>query len=153
MFANLNREIDANGMSLRSVSAAIGMPESTFRKKIYDGDFSISEAFKIKERVFPKYSLNYLFKKTEWQLILLKKSARISISESEVIAMDSILVIVFAFMYTIAIAQKMILQKRLYELNQKSEEREGTIKEALEFISFFIACFMAVVRLHNILFG
>ena len=65
MFGNLNREIGANGMSWRSVSAAIGMPESTFRNKITDGDFSISEAFAIKNRVFPKYTLEYLFAKDE----------------------------------------------------------------------------------------
>lgn len=68
-------------------------------------------------------------------------------------AVDSILVIVFAVMYMIAIAQKMILQKRLDELNQKNDEREGIFKEALEFVSFFIAGFMAVVRLFNIIFG
>ncbi len=65
MFANLNREIGANGMSWRSVSAAIGMPESTFRNKITNGDFSISEAFTIKCLLFPKYTLEYLFEKAE----------------------------------------------------------------------------------------
>lgn len=66
---------------------------------------------------------------------------------------DSILVIVFAVMYMIAIAQKMILQKRLDEFKQIGDEREGTLKEALEFVSFFLAGFMAVVRLFNIIFG
>lgn len=65
MYANLDREIAANGMSWRSVSGAIGMPESTFRNKITTGDFSIGEAFSIKERVFPKYELEYLFEKSE----------------------------------------------------------------------------------------
>lgn len=64
MFSNLDREIAANGMSWRSVSAAIGMPESTFRNKIKNGGFSIDEAFAIKERLFPKYTLEYLFEKT-----------------------------------------------------------------------------------------
>lgn len=67
--------------------------------------------------------------------------------------MDSILFIIFAFMYMSAIAQKMILQKRLDELNQIGDEREGILMEALEFVSFFIAGFMAVVKLYNILFG
>lgn len=66
--------------------------------------------------------------------------------------MDSILFIIFAFMYMSAIAQKMILQKRLDELNQIGDEREGILMEALEFVSFFIAGFMAVVRLFNIIF-
>lgn len=65
MYPNLDREINANGMSWRSVSGAIGMPESTFRNKITSGDFSIGEAFSIKERVFPKYELEYLFEKVE----------------------------------------------------------------------------------------
>lgn len=64
MFANLDKEINANGMSWRSVATAIGMPESTFRNKITQGEFSIGEAFTIKELVFPKYNLEYLFKKT-----------------------------------------------------------------------------------------
>ena len=64
MFSNLDREINANGMSWRSASAAIGMPESTFRNKIKNGEFSIGEAFAIKERLFPKYTLEYLFAKT-----------------------------------------------------------------------------------------
>lgn len=64
MFENLNKEINANGMTWRSVSAAIGMPESTFRNKITNGDFSVGEAFTIKERLFPKYTLEYLFKKS-----------------------------------------------------------------------------------------
>ncbi len=65
MFSNLNREINANGMSWRSVAVAIGMPESTFRSKITDGEFSIGEAFKIRHRVFPKYDLEYLFSKDD----------------------------------------------------------------------------------------
>lgn len=65
MFANLNREIGANGMSWRSVASAIGMPESTFRNKITTGEFTISEAFDIKTKVLPKYDLAYLFKKEE----------------------------------------------------------------------------------------
>lgn len=67
--------------------------------------------------------------------------------------MDSILVIVLAVMYMIAVAQKMILQKRLDELNQRNDEREGILKEALEFVSFFLAGFMAIVRLFSIIFG
>lgn len=64
MFENLNREIGANGMSWRSVSSAIGMPESTFRNKITNGEFSITEAFAIKKLCLPKYTLDYLFEKT-----------------------------------------------------------------------------------------
>lgn len=41
------------------------MPESTFRNKITCGEFSIDEAFKIKNLLFPKYSLEYLFENAE----------------------------------------------------------------------------------------
>lgn len=67
MFANLNREIGANGMSWRSVASAINMPESTFRNKITNGEFTVSEAFQIKEKVLPKYTLEYLFAKEKQQ--------------------------------------------------------------------------------------
>ncbi|MBQ9460696.1 MAG: hypothetical protein IJU51_02095 [Clostridia bacterium] len=63
MFSNLNKEILSNGMSWRSTAAAIGMPESTFRNKITVGDFTVTEALTIKERVLPKYDLAYLFAK------------------------------------------------------------------------------------------
>lgn len=65
MFANLDREISACKMSYRSSSTAIGMPESTFRAKITCGEFSITEAFKIKNILFPKFDLEYLFEKTD----------------------------------------------------------------------------------------
>lgn len=63
MYANLDREIGANKMSWRSASTAIGMPESTFRNKITVGEFSIDEAFNIKNLLFPKFTLEYLFEK------------------------------------------------------------------------------------------
>lgn len=65
MYSNLNKEILAKGMSWRSSAAAIGMPESTFRNKISSGEFSVNEAFKIKERLLPKYELSYLFAKDD----------------------------------------------------------------------------------------
>lgn len=65
MFVNLNREIGANGMSWRSVAAAVGMAEATFRNKITSGNFTVTEAFLIRERVLPKYALEYLFERTD----------------------------------------------------------------------------------------
>lgn len=64
MFANLDREIGANKMTWRSVSSAIGMPEATFRHKITKGNFTVAEAFLIRERVLPKYTLEYLFERS-----------------------------------------------------------------------------------------
>ena len=63
LFSNLNKEILSNGMTWRSTAAAIGMPESTFRNKISAGDFTVTEALMIKERVLPKYDFAYLFAK------------------------------------------------------------------------------------------
>lgn len=65
MFLNLDKEIGANKMSWRSAALAIGMPEATFRHKITSGNFTVEEAFAIKERLFPKYTLEYLFERTE----------------------------------------------------------------------------------------
>ncbi len=61
MYKNLEHEIAASGMSYRSVAAAIGMPESTFRGKMNRGSFTVEEAFKIKQLLFPKYEYEYLF--------------------------------------------------------------------------------------------
>lgn len=44
-------------------AAELNMPESTFRYKLTEGDFSIIEAFSIKELLFPHYELKYLFAK------------------------------------------------------------------------------------------
>ena len=51
-------------MSVRSVAAAIGIPESTLRYKLKEGGLSIDDAFNIKTLVLPKYDMNYLFEKT-----------------------------------------------------------------------------------------
>lgn len=64
MYGNLERAINENGMSLRSVAAAIDMPESTLRYKLKEGGITIEDAFSIKSRVLPKYDIEYLFKRT-----------------------------------------------------------------------------------------
>lgn len=64
MYGNLERAINECGMSLRSVAAAINMPESTLRYKLKEGGISIEDAFSIKFRVLPKYDIEYLFKQT-----------------------------------------------------------------------------------------
>ena len=63
MYSNLDRAINECGMSWRSVAAAINMPESTFRYKMTEGDFSVGDAFSIKSRALPKYDLEFLFAK------------------------------------------------------------------------------------------
>ena len=61
MYANLERELKANNYSYRAAAAAIGMAEPTFRTKMSGRRFSIEQAFAIKNRLFPKYNLEYLF--------------------------------------------------------------------------------------------
>lgn len=61
MYANLEKELRANHFSHRSAAAAIGMAEPTFRSKMSGGKFSIEQAFEIKNRLLPKYELEYLF--------------------------------------------------------------------------------------------
>lgn len=63
MYPNLNQELSKNRISTRMAAAELNMPESTFRYKLTEGDFSIIEAFSIKELLFPQYELKYLFAK------------------------------------------------------------------------------------------
>lgn len=61
MYPNLEKELNANHMSMRFVAQAINMPESTFRDKLSKNNFNIQEAFNIKNILLPKYELEYLF--------------------------------------------------------------------------------------------
>lgn len=65
MYLNLDKEISTAKMSWRSSAEAIGMPEATFRDKIRKENFTIEEAFRVKERLFPKFTLEYLFEQEE----------------------------------------------------------------------------------------
>ena len=61
MYQNLKKELGANRLSMRAAAAAIGMAEATFRNKMLRGNFTVTEAFAIKERLLPKYDIEYLF--------------------------------------------------------------------------------------------
>lgn len=61
MYPNLEKELNANHMSMRFVAQAINMPESTFRDKLSKNNISVEEAFNIKNRLLPKYEMEYLF--------------------------------------------------------------------------------------------
>lgn len=64
MYKNLERELKAKGLSNNAAAAAIGMPEATFRgkMKIEDRSFTVEEAIRIQENLFPEMNIFYLFK-------------------------------------------------------------------------------------------
>lgn len=66
MYENLSRALKAKGISNNAAAAAIGMPEPTFRGKmtVKDRSFSIEEAIRIKNNLFPEMDITYLFEKT-----------------------------------------------------------------------------------------
>lgn len=65
---------------------------------------------------------------------------------------DSILVVVFAVMYMIAVAQKKILEKRFYDINNENDDRRELLKEACEDVCFFLAGFVIIVKLFDIIY-
>lgn len=67
MYVNLEKELRANHFTHRSAAAAIGMAEPTFRSKMSGGRFTVEQAFEIKNRLLPKYELEYLFFNEEEQ--------------------------------------------------------------------------------------
>lgn len=66
MYSILEKELKAKGISINAAAAAIGMPEPTFRGKmsVKEREFSVSEAFRIKEELFPEMDFLYLFQLT-----------------------------------------------------------------------------------------
>ena len=65
MYKNLENVIYENHMSINSAASAIGMTDRTLRYKIDKETFDVSEAFKIRNLLFPKYDLYYLFESDE----------------------------------------------------------------------------------------
>ncbi|MGN0613578.1 MAG: hypothetical protein ACI4JB_06710 [Porcipelethomonas sp.] len=61
MFKNLEHAIHESHMTINSAAAAIGMSESSLRYKINKESFGVNEAFKLRNILFPKYDLFYLF--------------------------------------------------------------------------------------------
>lgn len=61
MFKNLENVIYENHMTINSVAMATGMNERSLRYKIDKETFNVAEAFRIRNTLFPKYDLCYLF--------------------------------------------------------------------------------------------
>jgi hypothetical protein len=64
MYPNLEAEIARKAITKTELADTIEMPRTTFTQKISGKfEFTVAEAKRIQERVFPEYSLEYLFKK------------------------------------------------------------------------------------------
>lgn len=64
MYANLKDSLNKKGISVTAAAALVGMPEATFRTKTFDRSFTIEEAFKIKDNLFPDMDIRFLFDRT-----------------------------------------------------------------------------------------
>lgn len=65
MYANLHDSLKKKGLSVNATALAIKMPEATFRKKLFERDFSIDEAYRIKDNLFPEMDMRFLFEKSK----------------------------------------------------------------------------------------
>lgn len=66
MFRNLEAEMTRKGISRQDLAELIGVSYNTARNKIKGNNrFFFDEAYKIKEELFPEYSLEYLFESYE----------------------------------------------------------------------------------------
>ena len=64
MYKNLQQEMNMEEITQRAMAEYLNVHENTIGNKISgESQFTIEEAFKIKEHFFPKYELQYLFKK------------------------------------------------------------------------------------------
>lgn len=65
MYQNLKLEMAKRDITNRKVAAILEIHENTAAYKLNgEGSFSIEEAFKLKEELFPMLDLKYLFKRT-----------------------------------------------------------------------------------------
>lgn len=68
MYENLTNELKRKGISVAAAAAAIDMPEPTFRSKLYgrsECGFTVEQAMKLKNNLFPEMDFIYLFTKSE----------------------------------------------------------------------------------------
>lgn len=65
MYENLKTEMVKKGITQRALANILKIHENTVANKLTgESNFSIEEAFIIKEYLFPQCDLTYLFKKT-----------------------------------------------------------------------------------------
>ena len=64
MYENLKFEIMRSGITQKEIAEFLGIHENSIGNKISgESSFSIEEAFKIREKFFSNFDLQYLFKK------------------------------------------------------------------------------------------
>ena len=62
MYNNLKSEMTRHGIQLSKIQRLLGIAETTVRHKINGkSDFSVTEAFKVRNAFFPSMTLEYLF--------------------------------------------------------------------------------------------
>ena len=63
MLGNFRKAMKAKGISALAIANLIGTTEKTVNNKINgDSDFTLPEALKIRENLFPEFDLCYLYK-------------------------------------------------------------------------------------------
>ena len=66
MLSNLKKAMLDKGISAAAIAALIGTTEKTVNNKLNGvTDFTLREAIKIRDNLFPEYDLYYLFKVCE----------------------------------------------------------------------------------------
>lgn len=61
-YSNLKAELARKGISMEDVSGLLGIHRNSVSNKINgDTPFTVEEAFKIRDKYFPKLSMDYLF--------------------------------------------------------------------------------------------
>ena len=68
MLENLQNAMAQKHISTKAITELVGVSEKTAYNKIVGStDFTVPEAFLVRENLFPEYDFSYLFKKTPTQ--------------------------------------------------------------------------------------
>lgn len=66
MFPNLRAEMAREGITSKKLSIVIGVSPKTLSNKLYGrSEFTLAEMLKIKSKLFPDMTLEYLFEQKE----------------------------------------------------------------------------------------
>jgi hypothetical protein len=64
MYKNLSDSLNKKGISTTAAAKLLNMPEATFRTKLNDRNFTVGEAFEVRDNLFPEYDIRFLFEKS-----------------------------------------------------------------------------------------
>ena len=65
MYTNLKAQMAAQNITIEQVSQLLNVHRNTVANKITAGSFTVEEAFRIKEYLFQKFDLPYLFRRDD----------------------------------------------------------------------------------------